>query len=352
MHLSVIVPCYDIENYIDRCIRSLRDQDMGPDEYEIIIIDDGSTDGTASVAREHAAADPRVTVLTQPNGGPSAARNTGLDSATGEFVYFVDGDDYIADGSLRPAVEAMREHSLDLGWVGTRRVKPDDPLPAPKLPMKVALVSDVVSGTDYMTEHHWPNSVWSYLLHRPFLDRSGVRFEVGHILEDQLFTANLLVAANRVGTIALDIYRYVLRPGSIMRHADASHAKRLHAEYEHDILGLEELRKRVIADGNATPAFLDRITTYQQGYVFFLISRIIRAPMPLQPAMRETIARLAAGGYYPLTNFPGEDHADVHYRVLAACYNHRLLLYSFALAYRALASVVSHGRQAVRQLSQ
>ncbi|HAS37211.1 MAG TPA: glycosyltransferase family 2 protein, partial [Ruminococcaceae bacterium] len=91
--VSIIIPVYNLEKYIKHCLESVVNQTYK--ELEIICIDDGSTDGSAEIIKSMAENDPRIKYIYQENAGVSAARNKGLDTATGEYVMFVDGDDYI-----------------------------------------------------------------------------------------------------------------------------------------------------------------------------------------------------------------------------------------------------------------
>jgi glycosyltransferase involved in cell wall biosynthesis len=338
--LSVIVACYNVEGYLERCLRSLRDQDMGPSEYEIIVIDDGSTDGSLDIARRHEASDPRIRVVAQANQGVSAARNAGLEHAAGKFVYFVDGDDYVSPRSLRPAVEAMRHHALELAWVGWLRVDPDEVVDERRPRPGADRSPTVITGIHFLAEDlEYPTSAWSFFVERSFLEQSGVRFEVGQLFEDQLFTIALLALARRVASLRQDVYRYVVRPGSISRNSDPQHARRLFGDLEHVIHGLEAVRERTVESGAATPAFLDRLTVMQEGYAFLLIAKIIRSRVPLRPLLPELLARLRASGSYPLRAFPGREHPGMHYRIISTAFSHGPLLYPLAYAYRSGAGV-------------
>lgn len=344
--LSVVVPCYNVELYLDRCLASLRDQDMGPDEYEIIVVDDGSTDGTLRLAREHAASDPRVVVHHQENLGLSAARNAGLDRAMGDYVYFVDGDDYVASGVLRSVVESMREHSLDLAEIRWRRVQPDEVVISERSMTGAVRVTSINSGIDHLVDHlDYPSSVWSFLIDRPFLETTGCRFDVGRLFEDQAFVAEVLSMAQRVACVEQDVYRYVVRPGSITRDRDPDHARRLIGDLEHLVHRLDGIRQHAIAEDQWSCAYLDRIATMQEGYIFFLITRVIRSTVPLRPLLPDTLDRLRATGHYPLKAFPGREHAGLRFRVFATVFNHRTLVYPFAYAYRAGAFVLRNARR-------
>ncbi len=339
MQLSVIVPCYDIEDYVDRCLASLRDQDLGAGEYEIIVVDDGSTDGTSRLVRAHEHDDARVVVIRQENRGLSAARNAGLERATGTFVYFVDGDDYVASESLPPVVEAMQREDLDMGWVDTQWLQPGDAPEAHDRPDDVPKVDGVVDGMEYWTAHEWKTNVWLYMLRRSFLERTGRRFEEGMVIEDRPFTYNVLADAARVAAVHQDVYRYMSRPGSIMRDTSQEGNRRALSGLRRAIESLDELEERKLDEGLADPAFLARLTSLQQSTSFFVITRAIRSREPLGP----TLAELEAAGHYPLRAFPDEEHDSLPYQLMTRIYNHRLLLYPFAFvvgaAYRARSSV-------------
>jgi glycosyltransferase involved in cell wall biosynthesis len=95
---SIIIPAYNVEEFLVDCLKSIQEQSFS--DYEVLVVDDGSTDGTGRIAQEFAGRDKRFSVLTKKNGGVSSARNLGLEHASGEFVWFIDGDDYIHPESL------------------------------------------------------------------------------------------------------------------------------------------------------------------------------------------------------------------------------------------------------------
>jgi glycosyltransferase involved in cell wall biosynthesis len=110
--VSVIVPVYNVEQYLDRCLRSIVEQSYK--SLEIIIVNDGSKDDSEEICLEYQRQDARVKYYVQENSGVSAARNTGLKYATGEYVTFVDSDDYLGKDSLLEAVKAIRSENADM----------------------------------------------------------------------------------------------------------------------------------------------------------------------------------------------------------------------------------------------
>jgi glycosyltransferase involved in cell wall biosynthesis len=336
MRLSIIVPAYDIESYLGACLRSLVEQDLDPQDYEILVIDDGSTDRTRTIAKEFSLRHAQISVFSQENQGLSAARNAGIHLARGKYIYFVDGDDYIASHVLARLVEVMDRDGLDVLAFRHQIVGPDDDFPEPRTDYDPSKGIVVGSGSQYMATHHYVNGVWWYILDREFLTKLGLQFEVGRLVEDALFTANVLSGAKRFAYVPVDVYRYVRRPGSIMQKTDDEHVRRLIADYERVVFGLEELRQRLLGSGEATQALLDRLEYRQRAYVFFLIGRLIRSSVPARPILPEALDHIRAIDRYPLKRFPGRDYRGAQYKILTFVYNREILLYPFIRLYRAL----------------
>ena len=110
--VSVVIPVYNVEKYLKECVDSVLKQTYF--SYEIILVDDGSTDASAKICDEYAAKDSRISVIHKPNGGLSSARNTGLQKARGAYVYFLDSDDYIVEYALEKLVEAAERDNADI----------------------------------------------------------------------------------------------------------------------------------------------------------------------------------------------------------------------------------------------
>ena len=103
MKLSIVIPVYRVEATLDRCVESVVSQTFG--DFEVILVDDGSPDRCQDCATNGPVKDRRITVVHQPNGGLSAARNAGIERARGEYITFIDSDDYIADDTLQQVMD-------------------------------------------------------------------------------------------------------------------------------------------------------------------------------------------------------------------------------------------------------
>lgn len=329
MLLSIVVPSYNDGAYLARCLRSLLDQDLDPSDYEVIVINDGSEDDSPEIASSFALDNPNVVVHSQENQGHSVARNAGIRLAAGKYIWFVDPDDYINSNVLAGLVTLMDRQQLQILAFDYAQLGPDDDFRTTRVHFPLSGDVRVIPGMEYMSRQYPPDAVWGYLLNRKFLLDSGIRFEPGKVVEDTVFTANVMSAANRMAHVPVDVYRYVYRPGSQMNLSGTAHTVRLAAGYEGVVFGLEELRQRMLMNGTATTAFVNRLVMKQETYVFFMIVRLLRSQVPMRPILPEALERFRAINMYPLTRFPGRDYKGVKYRLLTLIFNREYLLYPF-----------------------
>ncbi|MGA8248429.1 MAG: CDP-glycerol glycerophosphotransferase family protein, partial [Nocardioides sp.] len=185
--LSVVVPCYQVEDFLDECLVSLRFQLYR--EVEIIVVDDGSPDRSGEIARRHARRDLRVRVVTRENGGLSAARNTGIEHARGEFLTFVDSDDVVTADAYTSAIGALRESGSDFALSCYDRLENKKRVPAGSWIRSTHAVRRLGVDLDTFPEAMVNAVAWSKTYRRSFWDRAGLRFPEGRIYEDQPVSA-------------------------------------------------------------------------------------------------------------------------------------------------------------------
>jgi glycosyltransferase involved in cell wall biosynthesis len=219
--LSVVVPVYRVEEYLSACLDSILDQ--GFTDLELVAVDDASDDGSAAILSAYAARDPRVRVLRLPeNRGLGAARNAGLAAATGDYVWFVDSDDWLTAGTLRAVADRLTATGADLLVTGFARVFPNGTVrenkvswagPAPDT-FRLAEVPGLLKLL-----HIACNKV----IRRRLLVELGITFRPGWY-EDVAFSLPLMIAAERI--TLLDRYSYAYRQretGSITRTVSDRH---------------------------------------------------------------------------------------------------------------------------------
>lgn len=210
--ISVIVPVYKVERYLDRCVQSIVDQSYR--NLEIILVDDGSPDACPSMCDAWAKKDPRIRVIHKQNGGLSDARNTGVAVATGEYISYIDSDDWIAPEMLERLAAAMERDDSDIAACTVEMVWADG-IPSRLLTVKK---NRVLEGQDaekaLLEESLLKQPVW-YKLYRRFI-AEDLPFPVGKFHEDVFWSYQAVGRARRVSVIDYVGYFYFQRPGSIM----------------------------------------------------------------------------------------------------------------------------------------
>lgn len=206
--ISVIVPVYNVEAYVAKCIESIQNQSY--QHLEIILVDDGSTDDSGDICDQYAAYDDRIKVIHQENGGISAARNTGIEAANGDYITFVDSDDYIAPNMYEDMLYILKDNDLDILECTAFRDKD----------------GTIIEGCNdgsleifnrhealKMAMHDCFIAVWSQMYKRSAI--GDVRFPVGRKFEDTAVSYLFIANTNRVGHINRCYYYYRLNPNSI-----------------------------------------------------------------------------------------------------------------------------------------
>ena len=186
--ISIIVPVYNVKDYLLTCLNSIAAQTFT--DWECIIVDDGSTDGSGELCDQFAATDPRFQVIHQQNMGLPGARNSGLDVAQGEYIGFVDSDDYIHPEMYQVLLDGILKNGADLSIVFARHVTSLDEEFLPNPPIEYRLMNREQTFHYWFVEtSSWMELVWNKLYRRDFLSRYGLLFPpVKTIAEDYLFS--------------------------------------------------------------------------------------------------------------------------------------------------------------------
>lgn len=212
--VSVIVAVYNIEEYLPRCLESILAQTYK--NLEIILVDDGSADHSGSICDAYAKKDERITVIHKKNGGLSDARNAGLEEASGDYIGFVDGDDWIEEDMYRAMYYACEKENAQIAACRYKQITRTGVVDAStgksvSLSKREALEIYICGDERYLIY----NSVWSKLFARKLIE--GMRFPVGKNSEDIMFTTKAFCRMERLAYLDRAYYNYVLdREGSIM----------------------------------------------------------------------------------------------------------------------------------------
>lgn len=212
--ISVIIPVYNVEKYLSECIDSVINQEYS--NLDIIIIDDGSTDKSAIICDEYKELDSRIRVIHKINEGLSSARNYGLRVAKGDWICFIDSDDWIADKYVSRMYEIACKNDADIVVSNYCRVELDGTIRIAKAKCYQKRGIDVVYTNANETGDYAINYTiaWNKLYKKNLFN--NVRFPEGLLLEDQMVTCKLMYFAERVVAIDEPLYYYRRRLGSIM----------------------------------------------------------------------------------------------------------------------------------------
>ncbi len=207
--LSIIVPVYNSEKYLERCIQSIIDQTYL--DFELLLVDDGSSDASVDICRHFEEIDSRVKVITQKNSGVSSARNTGLDNAKGTYIGFIDSDDYIEKDFYEILYTNLINEKADMSIIGAYDVYANK---KPKKKEQKYMVLDQEKATALILEGNLVSvHPWSKLCKREIFE--GLRYPVGKIHEDSYIIIELLLRCQKIVVDTTQKYHYYHRVGSI-----------------------------------------------------------------------------------------------------------------------------------------
>ncbi|MCI7273398.1 glycosyltransferase [bacterium] len=221
--VSVIIPVYNVADFLDQCMGSVCRQTYT--NLEIILVDDGSTDASAEMCRRWAETDSRIKLIRQQNMGLSGARNTGLEIAKGEWIAFVDSDDWIEPDMYEGMMKTALSYNADIvacGHIREKRTKKRILLPTEK-PRTVT--SDEALRM-IVVDKKLQNHVWSKIYRRHLFDT--VRFPVRAIYEDIAVSHLLFHQTNRIVLLDKPYYHYRIRVGGLSRVSRINYSKELH----------------------------------------------------------------------------------------------------------------------------
>lgn len=208
--ISVIVPVYNVERYLPPCLESLAAQTFG--DLEVVMVDDGSTDGSAALAQEFARRDPRFRLLHQANGGLSKARNTGIEAAGGEFIAFADSDDVVPPRAYELLIGALDKTGSDFASGNVHRLTAAGTSQARFLARTFAqtrMKTHVTRDRSLLADR----TAWNKLFRRSFWQANGWRFPEGRYNEDIPVILRAHFAARSVDVLEEPVYYYRIREG-------------------------------------------------------------------------------------------------------------------------------------------
>lgn len=231
--VSIILPAYNVANYLDDCLKSVISQTYT--NTEIIVVDDGSTDDTARKADDWLSKDGRIHVIHQKNGGLSAARNTGLRYAQGEFILFVDPDDRIDENLISKCMSLLNNDSVSLVHYGYRLIDENGVLCGKNFPDTLTNDEELLPT---ILSDKIPSHSWQFLCRKELY--SDICFPEGRKAEDLATTYKLVAKAKRCAVLSDCLYEYRVRSSSILGELTSNHMKAM-KYYQDELLAFHEM---------------------------------------------------------------------------------------------------------------
>ncbi|MGB3775501.1 MAG: glycosyltransferase [Leeuwenhoekiella sp.] len=332
MRLSIVIPLYNSEKFIKPCVESLIAQNLDPASHEIIIIDDGSKDGSYEQVVELEKMHPSVKGYRKENGGAGDARNFGMDKASGKYLYFLDVDDYLANGTLSLILNTIEQNNLDLLCFDSIKTT-DGNLKNPTY-KESATSLDIMDGISYIAKKDFDFEVWRYIIDLEFLRSTNIRFKTDSILEDSYFTVHLFIEAQRMARVAIDAHRYVQQPDSITYKPGREHAQRM----LDDLIKLAEHYEGLIQkyngiDHHQKAAFLKQLQAKKEFFVYYYTVRAYNGNFDFSEVWK-TLQRMKVIDAYPFRAITHRE--DKFAERLQYIFNRKLTLFGLFTTVRPL----------------
>lgn len=324
MRLSIILNMYNTAVFMPRCIDSLLRQDIPASDYEVIMVNDGSPDDSLAMAERYVAdseaarqcgeAYPLMRVCSHPNKGLAGARNTGIDAAHGEYLCFVDPDDYIQENSLSALLRRMDSDQLDMLRFNYQKVdEAYNPLPDSSIEANFDYSPEIMSGIDFLANRLTISCyVWAYIYRTSFVRESGVRFIEGCFFDDTPWLPRILQKAERVSCSNIRHQFYLQRGGSMVHSINPAGIKR---KVEGQLMLVDILSEQKKAAHSSVTQWYDMMLAHT---VLSLLSSL--AVVDLAEA-KVCCSRLRQAHVFPLSEvrLPGKSRRKV--RMLNFCPN-------------------------------
>lgn len=238
MKLSIIVPVYNVENYLDQCILSLYNQGLKETDFEVILIDDGSTDSSLDIARKWSNQHDNIKVYHQENQGQAIARNLGIENANGEYLMFVDSDDYLYKNSLSGPLMNIIENDYDCMHFGMAIEEADGSVFHRYI--KGGRLNNIYSGEYVVLNFDFYGSICPYIFKSDIFKANQIRFKGGFAHEDCELCYRLFPKISNMYFYDGVVYHYRYNQNSTDRSKKLSSIRRI---YNSDLLIAAELKK-------------------------------------------------------------------------------------------------------------
>lgn len=292
--LSIIIPIYNVEKYIDKCFESIYNQGVDETIFEVIAVNDGTPDNSMRIVANYSLEHKNLHVINKVNGGVSSARNAGIEKAKGKYIMFIDPDDYLLNRSMYPLLNIIQHVDIDiLIFRSIANGKDYD------LWFTYVKESEVLSGVELFNRGYKRGIIWGCLYKTDFIFDNEIKFPLAvKNCEDSVFFANCMVFAEKISFSNIKLYNHVIREGSATTKITIDNIKTypLAVEYISNIILRCERR--------FTKEQINIINSYQYG----IISQWVNSALKVQGVnMKYLIDNQQLCNYLPINKYKPMD---------------------------------------------
>lgn len=295
--LSIIIPIYNVEKFLTKCINSVLDNDWSGIVYEIILVDDGSPDRSLDIALNFKNKYDNIKVISQKNKGLGGARNTGINNAEGKYLFFLDSDDYFLKDKFQEVVKIALENNIDILEFGALRVNENYQLIDNIFCKKN---SDILDGLTYVGHYSFENSACNKIYNRAFLLQNAILFFEKTYVEDAPFNAEAFAKAKSVMSVSKIPVAFYQNRNSITRQNRTGENLR---KFINDSIKVTRRIKEIevsVTDRRAEKEFQKRISIFTSGTILMILKSKFTAT-----EKKKYLNDLRNAGLYPIKNSTG-----------------------------------------------
>ncbi len=336
LKLSILIPVYNGENCIGRCLQSIKNQNLNEDEFEILIMNDGSTDNSIYVINEEKKYFKNISVFTHPNCGSDISRNRLIAKAKGQYIYFLDADDYLVNNSLPRILKIGVENNLDLVAFQSEKTSSSSNVQSNVNGSQLTDNIFILNGAEFVKKYpKFRQEIWWYLVKKEFLDHFSIRFneEKHQNNSDFIFTNECFVQADQIVFLEISIHRYFQSVDSVMRSKDSKKNEKVNYNLLKAILSFNELIKKLKSNNsNLSSEIIDYLEKRKGTMTSFFIHRMLKGKTDKE-VFKNILVQLKEKNLYPIAKDLGRDSNSIKSRVIEVIIKNEILFYFARLFY-------------------
>ncbi|WP_408047619.1 glycosyltransferase family 2 protein [Tenacibaculum crassostreae] len=270
--MSIIIPVYNVSDFLEECIESIITQDVDSEVYEIVLVNDGSTDNSEEVCRKLSDKCYNIKFITQKNQGQSSARNKGVSLAKGKYIYFIDSDDFLLKKSFSLIFNRIIKGDLD--FIGFEYERAKTRFKGLKDDLKLNLKCKG-SGLNILKEYNYNNGPCWYIIKKELLN--NLKFEENRLCEDGLFTTELLLKVQKGEIYSNKIYGYYVNPNSTVNNSNDKRLRKMNEDMFFAATKFSQFINKLNTEDKLNKGVFFRLKDRQESYTFFAIVRFLKS---------------------------------------------------------------------------